>query len=92
MGPTGSTRWDRCASARAKPHLGETDFLNPVRPISTEIQQRVSQANSVGPIAHFGETETLQRETKSLQGHLGETEIRIGVTELSRVSGSGYVK
>ena len=34
----------------------------------------------------------LRRETGSLQGHLGETEIRIGVAELSRVSGSGYVK
>ena len=46
----------------------------------------------MGLIAHFDETKILQRETKSLQGHLGETEIRIGVTELSRVSGSGYVK
>ena len=48
--------------------------------------------NSVGPIAHFGETETLQRETESLQSHLGETEIPIGETELIRVCGSGYVK
>ena len=45
-------------------------------------KQRRCQVNSVGPIAHFGETEMLQRETESLQGHLGETEIRIGVTEL----------
>ena len=36
----------------------------------------------MGPIAHFGETEMLQRETESLQGHLGFTKIRIGVTEL----------
>ena len=42
-------------------------------------------------IAHFGETKMLRRETGSLQGHLGQTEVRIGVTELSRVSGSGYV-
>ena len=27
-----------------------------------------------------------------MQGHLGETEIPIGETELIRVSGSGYVK
>ena len=45
----------------------------------------------MGPIAHFDETEMLQRQTESLQGHLGETKIHIGVTELSRVSGSGYV-
>ena len=34
----------------------------------------------------------LQRETESLQPHLGETEIPIGETEKTRVSGSGYVK
>ena len=65
--------------------------MNSVRSISVKSKQRVGQANSVGPIAHFGETKMLRRETKSLQGHLGETEIRIGVTELSRVSGGGYV-
>jgi hypothetical protein len=48
--------------------------------------------NSVGPIAHFGETEMLRRETESLQSHFGETEIPIGETELIRVSGYGYVK
>jgi hypothetical protein len=91
VGPTGTTRWDRCARARAKPHLGVTDCLNSVRPISATSKQRVGQANSVGPIAHFGETKMLQREIESLQGHLGETEIRIGVIDSSRVSGSGYV-
>ena len=39
----------------------------------------------MGPIAPFGKTETLRRETESLQSHLGET-------EKTRVSGSGYVK
>ena len=48
--------------------------------------------NSVGPIAHLGKTETLRRETDSLQSHLSETEIPISVTELIRVSGYGYVK
>ena len=48
--------------------------------------------NSVGLIAHLGETEMLQRETESLQSHLGETEILIVVTELIRVSGYGYGK
>ena len=90
--------------------------MNSVRPISVIGKQRVGQANSVGPIAHFGETETLRkeieslhcelggtdrsscwtetlrRETKSLQSHLGETEIPIGETKVTRVSGSGYVK
>ena len=46
----------------------------------------------MGPIAHLGWTKTLQREIESLQSHLGETEIPIGETEVTRVSGSGYVK
>ena len=62
-----------------------------MRPISAKIKQRVGQANSMGPIAHFGETEIIQA-TESLEGHLGETKIHIGETKLSRVSGSGYVK
>ena len=33
-----------------------------------------------------------ERETESLQSHLGETEIPIGETKKTRVSGSGYVK
>ena len=36
----------------------------------------------MGPIAHLGKTETLRRETKGLQSHLGETEIPIGETDL----------
>ena len=43
----------------------------------------------MGPIAHFGYTETLRRETERLQSHLGETEIPIGETDLPRVCGSG---
>ena len=31
-----------------------------------------------------------ERETESLQSHLGETEIPIGRTDLPRVCGSGY--
>ena len=33
-----------------------------------------------------------ERETESLQSHLGETEIPIGEIELIRISGYGYVK
>ena len=58
----------------------------------TKGKQRVCIVNSVGLIAHFGMTETLRRETESLQPHLGETEIPIGEIEKTRVSGSGYVK
>ena len=61
-----------------------------VRPISAISKQRLGQANSVGPIAHLGLTETLQRETERLQPHLSETEIPIGETDLPRVCGSGY--
>ena len=35
--------------------------MNSVRPISVIGKQRVGQANSVGPIAHFSETETLRK-------------------------------
>ena len=52
VGPTRSTRWDRCARARAKPDLGETDFMNSVRPILAMIKQGVGQANSRCLIAH----------------------------------------
>ena len=45
----------------------------------------------MGPIAYFGWTEMLRRETESLQSHLGETEIPIGETEKTRVSGNVYV-
>ena len=34
----------------------------------------------------------LRRETESLQSHLGEAEIPIGETKVTRVLGSGYVK
>ena len=43
----------------------------------------------MGPIAHLGETEMLQREIERLQPHLGETEIPIDETDLPRVCGSG---
>ena len=58
----------------------------------TKGKQRVCIAISVGLIAHLGWTKMLQRETESLQSHLGEIEIPIGETELIMVSGSGYVK
>ena len=92
MGPTRSTRWDRCARVRAKLDLGLTDYFNSVRPISVTSKPRVGQENSVGPIAHFGEIEMLRRETESLQSHICETEIPIGETELIRGFGYGYVK
>ena len=38
--------------------------MNSVRPISVIGKRRVGQLNSVGPIAHFGETETLRRGNK----------------------------
>ena len=84
-------RWDQCAMARAKPHLGEIDRMNLARLISAMSKQILGQANSMGPIAPFGETKMLRRETESFQSHLGETESPIGETELSGVSGSGYV-
>ena len=33
-----------------------------------------------------------EKETESLQSHLGDTEIPIGETKMIRVCGSGYVK
>ena len=72
--------------------LGGTDSLISVRPNVTKRKQGVCIAISVGPIAHLGWTETLQREAEILQSHLGEAEIPIGDTEVTRVSGSGYLK
>ena len=108
--------------------------MNSVRPISVIGKQRVGQANLVGPVAHLGETETLQKgnrefalrtrwdqslisvrpkcyegETESLHCNVGGTNrssrldrnvtkgnrefaIHLSETEVTRVSGSGYVK
>ena len=51
----------------------------------TDVSFFVVIAISVGPVAHLSWTETLRRETESLQYHLGETEV-------TRVSGNSYVK
>ena len=59
MGPIGSTRWDRCARVRVNPELGLTDYSNSVGPIWVISEQRVGQANSVGPIAYLGGTENI---------------------------------
>ena len=44
--------------------------------------QRRCEENSMGPIAHFSETNMLQRQLESLKHHFGDTEIHIGVTGL----------
>ena len=77
-----------------KQRVGQANSVGPIRSFRldrnvTKGKQRVCIAISVGPIAHLGGTETLQRETKRLQPHLGETEIPIGETDLPRVCGSG---
>ena len=61
MGPTCQLGGTNFIRVRAKRNLGETDHINSMRPISIIGKQRVGQANSVGPIAHFGETETLRK-------------------------------
>ena len=71
--------------------LDGTDSLISVGPKRYEREIECLHWISVGPIAHLGLTETLRRETERLQYHLGETEIPIGETEKTRVSGSGYV-
>ena len=65
--------------------LGETEKL---RRGNTEftLQSRWER------FAHTVRPKSYERETESLQSHLGETEIPIGETDLIRVSGSGYVK
>ena len=79
-----------------KQRVGQANTVGPLRSSRldrnvTKGKQRVCIAISVGPIAHLGLTEMLRRESKRLQAHLGETEIPIGETEKTRVSGSGYV-
>ena len=78
-----------------KQRVGHTNSVGPIRSSRldrniTKGKQRVCIAILVGPIAHLGWTETLQREIERLQPHLGETEIPIGMTDLPRVCGSGY--
>ena len=68
-----------------KQRVGHANSVGPIHSSRldqnvTKGKQRVCIANSVGPIAHLGWTETLRRETESLQSHLGETEIPIGET------------
>ena len=79
-----------------KQRVGQENSVGPIRSSwldrsVTKGKQRVYIAILVGPIAYLGLTEKLQRETERLQSHLGETEIPIGETEKTRVSGSGYV-
>ena len=80
-----------------KQRVGQANSMGPIcssrldRNV-TKGKQRVCIAISVGPIAHLGLTKTLRRETESLQSYLGEIEIPIGETEMTRVCGSGYVK
>ena len=50
---------DEIDLVREKPHLDVTDCVNSVGPISAMSKQRVGQANSVGLIAHFGETKII---------------------------------
>ena len=80
-----------------KQRVGLANLMGPIRSSRLDRnvmkgKQRVCIAISVGPIAHLGWTETLRRETDRLQSHLGETEIPIGETGVTRVCGSGYVK
>ena len=81
----------------SKQRVGQANSVGPIRSSrldrnGTKGKQRVCIVVSVGPIAHLGLTEMLQRETKRLQSHLGEIENPIGETEVTRVCGSGYVK
>ena len=80
-----------------KQRVGQANLVGPIRSSrldrnDSKGKQRVCIAISVGPIAHLGWTEMLRMETERLQSHLGETEIPIGETEMTRVCGSGYVK
>ena len=73
------TRWDRF------PRFGETEVLQKGNTEFTLQSWWDRFALLVRPKSY-------ERETESLQSHLGETEIPIGETEVTRVSGSGYVK
>jgi len=85
VGPTETTRCDRCARARAN--------INSVWPITSTrwdrsgvIGNRENDKQTRCDRFHWlGETERVKHVTVRMQGHLGETEIHIGVTELSRV-------
>ena len=69
-----------------------TDSLISVAPKHYEREIECLHCNLGGTDRSFDWTEMLRREIESLQSHPGETEIPIGDTEKTRVSGSGYVK
>ena len=54
-------QWYRHDQLGGTDALGLGNNLISVRPISVIGKQRVGQANSVGPVAHFGETEMLRK-------------------------------
>ena len=91
VGPTWSTRWDRCARVRVNLKLGLTDYSNSMGPIWVISETNVGQANSVGPVANLGGTETIATDNREFASPSWWDRDPIGETELIRVSGSGYV-
>ena len=71
--------------------FGGTDSLISVGPKRYERETESLHCNLDGTDRSSRLTEMLRRETERLQSHLGETEIPIGETKKTRVSGSGYV-
>ena len=56
------------------------------------MKQNVGQANSVGPIAYLGGNENIATGNREFASPSRGDRDPIGETELTRVSGSGYVK
>ena len=92
VGPTGSTRWDRCARVRVNPKLGWTDYSNSVGPIwvMSEIESWPSKLG--GPITYLDGTEIIAIGNREFASPSRWDRDPIGDTELIRVSSSGYVK
>ena len=91
VGPTGSTRWDRCARVRVNPKLGLTDYSNSVGPIWVISETESWPSKLGGPIAYLGGTEIIAIGNREFASPSRWDRDPIGETELIRVSGSGYV-
>ena len=71
--------------------LGGTDSLISVRPKCYEGETESLHCELGGTDRSSRLDRNVMKGKESLQSHLGETEIPIGETEVTRVCGSGYV-
>ena len=95
MRPITQTRWDRFGNKLTRELVRQTrwdrSFIS-VRPKHYEEETESLHCELGGTDRSSRLDRNFRRETESLQSHLGEIEIPIGESEVTRVCGNGYVK